>query len=509
MRISGNHLNSIACFLVGIFFIVTLNCDISGGHSESSFNGKITPKYWEGVPLSEMGLELVPLSDPVQVSDGPSVKFVQSVGVRGGFEGTPYSVHVMWSEPTEDEGREIVERYGPVDGSDFSEKRFVTKPDGHQSYSPSMMNGVHYLYLGYMDQKVNTREIWFQATDGTGWTEPELVSDRDVDSRSWGSKLMPFFEEKTGYELPVLLWFDHRFTAHELLFKSRMKGVDFLGPGKGGFVLEKSDWHPYNRITFDDYYQFEPNTGWSSGYGSLQDNVIHLAYMDSRYSGEVLESKQRDHNCEIHYRNIRPIAPLIKRDEQGRVVPAEQKWEIGEEVRLTFNPWLSDYPSICGKRYLGNTDFESAMVVWHEVDREAQTREIHFCTIDNNKPGEIRIISQPGYDAACQNIESTPIKRHEGMAAVVYNQYGKDQSFPSGNAGIYLRIIDGNKISEPIQISDATYTCGFAGINRVGYGLEDEVVILTSWSEYRGGHLDLSGENQVFFRSFTIRPILD
>ncbi len=504
MRIPRTYLYSIAGFIMAIFLVVGLTLIAQLDYGASSPTQYPGPEYWKGVPLSAMGLELVPLSHPVRISEGPYLKMVQTIGVRGGINGIPYTVDVIWSEPVGDSW-EIVERYGPIDGNNFSAKEFVTQPDGAKTFNPSATSGVHNLYLGYMDQSVNTREIWFKARNEIAWTDAEIVSDPEVDSRSWGARVIPFFEEKTGYELPIVLWFDHRFTQHEILMKSRGLGVGFLGPGKGGFVFEKSWWHPYIRITNDYYYQFEPNTDWSSGYGDLQENVIHLVYMDSRYSGFVDEQYQRNGNCEIFYREIRPLSPLVGRDANGDYQPVEQEWEVGPEIKLTIDPAVDDYPAVCGRRFSGNTEMHSAIVAWQEHDAENDTYQIQQCGIEDSTPGEIRRLTPPGFSAIHPDLANVPITGHEGLAVIAYSQFKDGQKFPGGSAQIYIRVIDGDKISEPIMISDSKFACGYGRVKRVGFRLEEEATIITGWSEEQTRPGDSSAESQVFYRAFKLR----
>jgi hypothetical protein len=504
MHIPDKLLNSIACFAMALFFILVL---ISFKQVEKTQVVKTTPsqaEYWKGIPLAKMGLELIPLCDPIQVSSGAAEKFIPAIGVNGGVAGVPYSAHILWTEPSGD-SREIIEAAGPIDGGDFCEPRLVTPANGYNSYNPMTASGMHYVYLGFMDEAMNIREIWFSAGDDIGWTNAVPVSGLDEDSRAWGPNPVAFFDGESGYELPLMFWFDHRYGNHEISFASRVKGVNFLGPGRGGFALEDSGWHSPIRITEDDWDQYDPYADWSSACAGLERNVIHLVYCDARFAEGLVKHDERKGNFEIFYRAIRPVGPLINRDKGATAIPFKQEWDIGEEVRLSTTPDISDAPSVCGKRFQGNADLKTAMVVWNEHNESWDKGEIHFCLVEDGHPGKLRLLTPPGAVAMYPAIMYMPINGHADLAAVCYQQYESGESFPTGTANIYMRIIDGKKISEPIKVSDSRFTCGFPRVTRPGYKLEDEGYALVAWGELRGGVGGKPDENQIFFRSFKVR----
>jgi len=504
MHIADKLLNSIACFIMALFFILVLASIKQIDETQVAKPTLPRPEYWQGVPLAEMGIELVPLCEPIQVSINPEIKFFPTIGVNGGISGIPYFVHILWSE-TAGSAREIIEAAGPVDGSDFCEPRLVTPANGYSSYDSMAITGEHYVYVGFMDEAMNVREIWFSAGDNIGWTSAEPVTGLDGSSRAWVPRPIAFFDGATGYELPLMLWYDHRYGNHEICLGSRERGVNFIGPGGGGFALEVSGWHAPVRITKDDFDQYDPTADWSSGYGDLEQNVIHVVYCDGRFDEGGAKQPERKGNFETFYRTVRPLGPLIGRDKDGKTIPVEQKWEIGKEIRLSATPERSEAPSVCGKRFEGNTDLDTAMVIWDEHDEAWKHAEVYFRLLKDGIPGKARLITPPGAIAVFPIINYISIEGHEDLAAVCYQQYEEGQLFPGGIANIYMRIIDGNKISEPIKVSDSRFTCGFPRIAHPGHKLEDESYVLFTWGELRGGMAGKPDENQVFYRSYKVR----
>ena len=132
---------------------------------------------------------------------------------------------------------------------------------------------------------------------------------------------------------------------------------------------------------------------------------------------------------------------------------------------------------------------------------------VQYCEIENGKRGKLYRINPPGTLAINPEIISVPISGHEDLKVVAYQQYEKGQGFPLGKANIYIRISDGDAISEPIKVSDSDYTCSHPRMTRPGYTLEENTPLLIAWSEYRAGRPDFTGESQVFFRSYLVREI--
>jgi hypothetical protein len=478
-------------------------------------------EYWEGVPLEEMGLDLTPYCEPIQITEGPRNKRIPAIAIQGPPSTVDLTAHVIWSEP--DGGvREIFEKVGPIDGSSFSEKLPVTEPDGHKSYNPVAISGGYYIYLDYMDESVNTREIWFRAYTGGRWTEPELVTDRDINSRSWGANPMVFFDDTSPYELPVMLWFDHRFTKHEILFKVR-ENV-FASPNWGhDYPVKEPGWGRAIRVTEDDWFQFDPHADWSSaqdGFG-FKENVIHLVYMDSRYGKQEDKHAQHEGNCEIFYRQIKPKGPLFNYQEEGCIPIPKAEWEIGHEVQLSFTPGLSDLPRVSGKRSTSAGDLNSAWVVWHELDDKAKDGTIICCHVEDSIRGDIYQINQPGSIAVNPEIISIAILGYDDLRAIVYQQYASRDDFPVGSSNIFMRLINNDVISEPIKVSYSDYTCSHPKVSRPE-GLYNEFTLTglnqgpmlpldlpfyVAWSEYRAGRPDLAGESQIYFRSFLLSEI--
>lgn len=463
------------------------------------------PEYWEGMSLEEMGLEFIPYREQIQVSDGDFNKKISAIGVSGGLGGEAYIAHVLWTE-REGESREIWESVGLIDGDGVSPKYRISKSDGRKSFNPVVVTGVLKVYLGFMDESVNIREIWFRAGDALGWSDAEAVSDLDIDSRSWGANPMAFYDARSAYEIPLMLWFDHRFTKHEILIKVRARGVTLPVAGDL-FELEAGMWGDAIRVTDDEWFQFDPHADWSSSCEDFVDNVIHLVYMDSRYGKQEDKHTQHEGNCEIFYRPILPDGPVIETDSFGNRTYTNPDWSIGDEIQISFTEGLSDVPRVCGKRFLGNDDLQTAWAVWHELDVAKGSSEVHLCAIKDGKRGELHRINPPGTVALNPEIISIPITGHEDLVAVAYQQYGEGEEFPLGKADVYLRIIDGDTISQPIKISDSEYTCSYPRMTKPGFKLTEDVPLLIAWSEYRAGKPDLRGESQIYFRSFLLREI--
>jgi len=507
MRIPMKYLVPVVVIAMALFAIILLTSrpvrEVVEAPAHPGYEDP--PEYREGVPLAEMGLELPAYCEPVKVTDGLVNKKISAIGVSGGVGGHPYTAHVIWTEP-ENGAREIRESIGPIDGSGFSLKRGISVPDGMKSFNPVAISGALKVYMGYMDESVNIREIWFRAGDAGGWTDAELVSDIDVNSRSWGANPMAFYDAVEVYEVPLLLWFDHRFIKHEVLMKARMAGtsipIDADSP-----VLEDGNWGDVVRVTDDDWFQFDPHSDWSSSYNDFEDNVIHLVYMDSRYGKQEDKHTQHEGNCEIFYRSIRPAGPVIEKDELGNRHYTNPDWIIGDEIQLSFTEGLSDVPRVCGKRFFENTDLNTPCVVWHELDVVAGTAEVQYCGIGNGKRGKLHRINPPGTIAINPEIISVPISGHEDLKVVAYQQYEEGQGFPLGKANIYMRIIDGDSISLPLKVSESSYTCSYPRMTHPGYTLDEDTPLLITWSEYRAGKPDLTGESQMFFRSYLIREI--
>jgi hypothetical protein len=463
------------------------------------------PGYWEGVSIEQMGFELTPYCDPLQVSGAPYNKKIPAIAVSGGIGGTPYIARVIWTE-REGESREIWESVGLIDGDGFSPPYRVSELDGYKSFNPVAVTGALKTYLGFMDESVNTREIWFRAGDTSGWSEPEPVSGLDIDSRSWGANPMAFYDSRKVIELPLMLWFDHRFTKHEILFNTRVGGVA-LSPDGDSFELEEGEWGDVVRATQDEWFQFDPHADWSSSLEDLSDNVIHLVYMDSRYGSQEDKHTQHEGNGEIFYRSIRPDGAVVETDQSGRRIYANPGWVISDEIQLSFTEGLSDLPRVCGKRYVGNEDLDTTAIVWHELDMNGGMSDVYFCTVKDGERGDYHQLNSPGTVALNPEIISIPFTGHEDLKAVAYQQYQEGEKFPLGKSDIYMRLIDGETISEPIRISDSEYTCSYPRMAKPGFKLGSDVPLLVAWSEYRAGKPDLTGESQIFFRSFLIREI--
>ena len=480
------------------------------------------PEYWQGVPLSEMGLELIPYCEPIQVTDGPANKRIPAIAMhQASLIPDDFAVHVIWSEPTEG-AREIWECYGPVGGGNFSEKRLVTKPDGYRSYNQVAISGEYNIYLGYMDESVNTREIWFKYGDIKGWSEPEIVSNENIDSRSWGANPIIFCQYGLVTELPLMLWFDHRYTKHEIFLKARQTPFPPFLAGEYDARGHRG-WDETIRVTNDDWFQFDPHADWSSSFKccGFEGNAIHLVYMDSRYGKQEDKHEQHEGNGEIFYRTIKPKGPLYNLADY--FAPVERQWEIGEEVQLSFTPGLSDLPRVAGKRFPGNSDLDTAWVVWHELDVEAGTGIAVCCEVKDGKRGKLHRINPPGTVGVNPEIITLYIPGFEDLKAMAYQQYGENEQFPVGKANIYIRILNGDKISEPIKISDSKFTCSYPRMScpiklPLKFKIDDAEAakplveepwdgtpFCTAWDEYRGVSPDLAGESQIFFRSFYLR----
>ncbi len=491
MRISLKYLIIFAVLAMAAFIIILFTSLPSAVKIEVPLQhpGYEPPaEFHAGIPLEEMKLEIQPYCNPVQVTGGLSNKKIPAIAASAGVE-AGYYAHIIWSEP-ENRIRELWESFGPIDGKGFENKRRITQPDGYDSFNAVAVTGVLMAYLGYMDESVNTREIWFSAGDIRGWSAPEIVSDADVDSRSWGALPVAFFDGALN-EIPIMLWFDHRFIKHEILMKERDTGVTLITPTTG-FALKEGEWGDLVRVTDDNWFQYDPNADWSSGYDGLEKNVIHLVYMDSRYGMQVDEHVQHEGNCEIFYRTIKP---------------KDSGWDIGDEVQLSFTEGVSDIPRVCGNRYYDNNDLTSAGVVWHEIDMNAGTGEIYFCRVYDGERGELMRLNPPGTVAVNADIISLPLMGHEDLIAVAYQQYAEGETFPLGNCDIYLRIVDGEKISDPIQVSDSLHPCTYPRMTHPGMRLENDTVLMIAWAEYRGGREDLTGESQIFYRSYMLREL--
>ena len=482
MHIPSKLLNSLAVLLMALFFILLLQTIKPLDNIPPVTSPSTHPEYWQGIPLPKMGLDLIPLCDPIPVSKGPIETMIPAIAVSGGITGVPYLVHILWTEPAA-ASSEIVQATGPTDGSAFSYPRPVTTPNGYDSYNPVAINGAHYAYLGFLDEVMMVRDIWFAAGSIIGWTEPEPVSNLQAGTLAWGPVPIAFFDAKSGYELPLMLWYDHRHNNSEIFFASRVNGVNFLGPGKGGFALEGGGWHKPVRITDDAWPQYDLSADWASACADLERNIIHLVYSDSRFADTAPRANERKGNFEIFYRTIRPLGPLVKPHYGPNSPKIDQDWEVGEELRLSDTPDISDAPSVCAKKFQGNTDLTTAMVVWTEHDASWKRSKIYFRMVKDGTPGDIRLLTPPDAIAMFPSIIYIPMDGHSELAAVCYQQYEPGQVFPDGNANIYMRIIDGERISEPIEISNSTHTSGFPKLTRPGFNLKPESDILVTWGE--------------------------